>query len=319
MRLTPEDEALLQTWNARLKTILPQEYQECYEDVEPVSMGSAGLKYDSQGQVAWDEIWGSFCDLAMAGGPPHKGTLLEPASQEEIDAHPDRYREVVAEICRGIRMVADLAVEPSPIPGWLRVDCDREVTAGWLVRAIVMENVSAYADGPALYLPAGPSYRLEKEIKNVITVIAKTCHYFADHLWSGQQRDISDLFAQMETACPFVQPAVLGHGFDPERHRALSGRMAEAIRQLTGLTRSGHEYAAWLGIQCPGVRTAVWMMRALVANNIVSRREDSVLFVPVNPLTDETGGIVTRALTDINRVAAFRVSEESRHQTATRA
>jgi sirohydrochlorin cobaltochelatase len=317
MRLTPEDEALLQTWNARLKTILPQEYQECYEDVEPVSMGSAGLKYDSQGQVAWDEIWGSFCDLAMAGGPPHKGTLLEPASREAIDAQPDRYREVVAEICRGIRMVADLAVERSPIPGWVRVDCDREVTAGWLVRAIVMENVSAYADGPALYLPAGPAYRVEKEIKNVITVIAKTCHYFADHLWSGQQRDIADLFAKTETVCPFVQAAVPGLGFDAERHRALSGRMAEAIQQATGLARSEHEYAGWLGIQCPGVRTAVWMMRALVANNILSRRECTVLFVPVNPLTDETGGIVTRALIDTNRIAAFRVAEESRSQTVT--
>jgi len=316
-RLTSEDEALLQTWNARLKTILPQEYQECYEDVEPVSMGSAGLKYDAQGNVAWNEIWGSFCDLAMAGGPPHKGTLLEPGSQEEIHAQPDRYRDVTAEICRGIRMVADLAVEPSAIPGWVRVDCDRPVTAGWLVRAIVMENVSAHADGTALYLPAGPAYRVEKEIKNVITVIAKTCHYFADHLWSGQQRDIADLFAKTEAESPLVQPAVPGHGFDPERHRALGGRMAEAIRQATGLARSGHEYAGWLGIECPGVRTAVWMMRALVASNILSRREGTVLFVPVNPLTDETGGIVTRALTDINRVAAFRVTEESRNQAAT--
>ena len=280
-------------------------------------MGSAGLKYDAQGKGAWDEIWGSFCDLAMAGGPPHKGTLLEPASQEEIDAHPDRYRDVTAEICRGIRMVADLAVEPSPIPGWVRVDCDRQVTAGWLVRAIVMENISAHADGAALYLPAGPAYRIEKEIKNVITVIAKTCHYFADHLWSGQQRDIADLFAKTEAVCPLVQPPVLGHGFDQKRHGALSVRMADAILQATGLARSGREYAGWLGVQCPGVRTAVWMMRALIASNILARREGTVLFVPVNPLTDETGGIVTRALTDINRVAAFRVSEETPNQMAT--
>src|ERR1700690_322662 len=108
MRPTREDEALLQTLDARLKTILPEEYQECYEDVQPVSMGTAGLKYDSQGKVAWNEIWGSFCDLAMAGGPPHKGTLLEPASQRQIDAEPDRYQDVVAELCRGIEMVSEL-------------------------------------------------------------------------------------------------------------------------------------------------------------------------------------------------------------------
>ena len=314
----PEDQQLLLTLDARLKTILPEEYQECYEDVEPVSMGSAGLKFDAEGKVAWNEIWGSFCDLAMAGGPPHKGKLLEPASPQEIDAQPDRYREAVAEICRGIRMVSELSVAPSAIPGWVSVGCDRDVTAGWLVRAIVMENVSAYADGTVLYLPAGPAYRLEKEIKNVITVIAKTCHYFADHLWSGQQRDIAELFAKTEAESPLVQPAVPGHGYDTERHRALGDRMAAAILESAGLARSGPEYAGWLGIQCPGVRTAVWMMRALVASNVLSRREGTVLFVPVNSLTDATGGIVTRAVADIRRVARFRVAEESGTEPATR-
>ena len=92
-------------------------------------MGSAGLKYDADGKVAWNEIWGSFCDLAMAGGPPHKGTLLEPASAAEIEAEPERHQNVVDEICRGITMVSELAPEASPIPGWVRVECDRKVTA----------------------------------------------------------------------------------------------------------------------------------------------------------------------------------------------
>ena len=54
--------------DSRLKLLLPTEYRETYETIEPKPMGSAGLKYDDSGQVAWDEIWGSFCDLAMAGG-----------------------------------------------------------------------------------------------------------------------------------------------------------------------------------------------------------------------------------------------------------
>src|SRR5579875_3125004 len=70
---------------SRLKTLLPETYQECYEDVQPVSMGSAGLVFAPNGRVAWDEIWGSFCDLAMAGGPPHRGTLLQPATAADID------------------------------------------------------------------------------------------------------------------------------------------------------------------------------------------------------------------------------------------
>ena len=97
--MTGSDEAL----DTRLKTLLPEEYQESYETIEPKPMRSAGSKYDADGQVAWDEIWGSFCDLAMAGGPPHKGTLLEPGTEAEIDAQFDRYDEVAEEICRGIR------------------------------------------------------------------------------------------------------------------------------------------------------------------------------------------------------------------------
>src|SRR5688572_24308513 len=88
----------------RLKAILPEEYQDSYESVQPVSMGSAGLKYGLDGKVAWNEMWATFCDLAMAGGPPHKGTLLEPGSAPEIGAQPDRYDEVVEEICRGVNL-----------------------------------------------------------------------------------------------------------------------------------------------------------------------------------------------------------------------
>jgi sirohydrochlorin cobaltochelatase len=33
-----------------------------------------------------------------------------------------------------------------------------------------------------LYYPAAPYFRLEKEIKNVITVIAKTNHYWQEHI-----------------------------------------------------------------------------------------------------------------------------------------
>src|SRR6476469_1871961 len=141
--LSHADRMALEELDARLKTILPEEYQDSYEGMEPVPMRSAGLKYDSDGKVAWNEIWRSFCDLAMAGGPPHKGTLLEPAVPADIDAQTDRYAEVVAEICRGIGMTTELAAQPSAVPGWIRLDCLGRGMAGWLVRAIVMENVSA--------------------------------------------------------------------------------------------------------------------------------------------------------------------------------
>jgi hypothetical protein len=288
----------------RVKTLLPLEYQECYDKVQPVSMGSAGLKFGRDGKVAWNEIWGSFCDLAMAGGPPHKGTLLEPGSEEDIAQQPARYREVVDEICRGIRMVTELAVGPSPNPGWVQVGCDTETMANWLVRAIIMENVSAWREDSVLELPAGPHYQVEKEIKNVITVIAKTCHYFADHLRSGQQRAIETLFEEMNAVSPLVQPVVGCHGFDPIKHGELSARIAKAIEQSTGLRRAGREYAGWLGVECSNVRTAISMMRLLSTMNVLSRREETVLYVPVNPGTDPAGDIVASAVAEVHGLVA---------------
>jgi hypothetical protein len=116
MAMTSEDRGKLAALEDRLRTILPEQYQDCYEDVQPVSMGSAGLKYEHDGNVAWNDIWVTFCDLAMAGGPPHKGILLDPGSQAEIEAEPDRYLHVVKEICRGVMMVTGLAAYPSLIP-----------------------------------------------------------------------------------------------------------------------------------------------------------------------------------------------------------
>jgi sirohydrochlorin cobaltochelatase len=198
-------------------------------------MGSASLQYGLDGKVAWGEIWGSFCDLAIAGGPPHKGTLLEPGCREEIDAQASRYEEVVEEICRGIAMVTGLSAEPSTMFGWVRVDCTSTGMAGWFVRAIVMENVSASLEGMALHLPAGPLYRLEKEIKNVVTVMAKTCHYWLGHTSVAQRRAITNLFAKMESESPLIQPAILDPGYPAEKHQMLSADLAKSVHEVTGI------------------------------------------------------------------------------------
>jgi sirohydrochlorin cobaltochelatase len=268
-----EDQEAIKALELRVQTILPSEYRDCYEDVQPVSMGSARLKYGSDGRVAWDEIWGTFCDLAMAGGPPHKGTLLEPGSAEEIDADSERYSEVIEEICRGIFMVTELTANRSTAPGRVRVECVTQSMAEWLVRAIVMENVSAHYEGTMIELPAAPGYRIEKEIKNVITAIAKTSHYWLDHMWLAQHLQIGNLFLRMKAKSPLIQPALPGHDFQPDAHYALSRRMAEKFRQTIGFRPADHQYAGWLGVECPTVRAAIWMMRALVVSNILARRE----------------------------------------------
>src|SRR5204863_4415030 len=220
--------------------------QDSYEDVQPAPMRSAGLKFDANGQVAWDQIWGSFCDLAMAGGPPHKGTLLEHGSADAIDAEFARYDQVAEEICRGIRMATGLRAYPSPTPGWVCVTCFSDGMAGWLLRAIVMENVDARRRGAVLELPAAPHFRLDREIKNVITVIAKTCHYWLGHMAASQRYAVAALLARMTADAPLLTPdAAPEHA---QRNGELGSVAGVVIEQRTGLRRADEEYAGWLGL-----------------------------------------------------------------------
>ena len=48
------------------------------------------------------------------------------------------------------------------------------------------------------------------------------------------------------------------------------------------------------------------MMRALVASNVLARREGTVLFVPVNPATDPEGRRVAAAVARVCRFASAR-------------
>ncbi len=295
----------MEVLDERLRTVLPEDYKDDYEEIQPVSMGSAGLKYGADGKVAWDDIWESFCDLAMAGGPPHKGRLLEPGSAEEIAASPDAYARVVDEIRRAIQMVALLPVRRSSVPGWLTVDCASPTKAGWLARAITMENISVRWSGSTVELPAGPGYRVEKEIKNVVTSIAKTCHYWDDHMPMWQQTAIRELFEQMQAESPLVQPALAGSVSEAVYEQAIS-RIGEAIQESTGLQTTRGASFGWLGVECDEIGAAVWMMRALVACNVLSRREGTTLFVPVDPLDERNIAAVVQGVTAVFGLARER-------------
>jgi cation diffusion facilitator family transporter len=167
------------TWG---KAILPPRYQDPGVAVSAAPMGAASLQYDEQGEVAWDEIWTGFCELALAGGAPHRGTLLEPVHEEAIAEKPDEYARVVAELERGLIKVTGLPTVRSSVPGWVGLECTDQEMAIWLLRAIVVENVTVRREDRVLWFPAGPDFRIDREIKNVITVVAKTVHYWQDHI-----------------------------------------------------------------------------------------------------------------------------------------
>ncbi len=165
----------------RAADILPPRYQNLGVTVSAAPMGAAALEYDKEGNVAWDEIWTGYCELALAGGAPHRGTLLEPVSPDAVAREPERYEQVLRELERGIRLVTGLPTKRSETPGWIGFVCESEEMALWLLRAIVVENVTVRREENVLWFPAGPDFRLEREIKNVVTVIAKTNHYWQEH------------------------------------------------------------------------------------------------------------------------------------------
>jgi sirohydrochlorin cobaltochelatase len=291
----PITSAEIQRAEERLQTLLPGNYRGRTDEVQPVSMGSAPLAFDLDGNVAWDRMWGSFCDLAMAGGPPHKGILLEPGTPESILAESVRYAEVCDEIVRDIDLAARLQAEPSSSPGWMRVRCSNDTMAGWLLRAITMENVSVRLEDGAILLPAGPAFRVEKEIKNVITVIAKTTHYWSGHLIRLQQRGIANLFDQLDNETPLLQPA-----WETDATMADTREQIKlALEDATGLRTTQHSYSNWIGLDCGDVSSAITTMRRLVASNILCRREETAIFLPLNPRVDPRGARIARSVQEL--------------------
>lgn len=157
-----------------------------YRNGAPISSapmpGAADLVFAPDGSVAWDRIWGNFCDLAIAGGPPHRNTPLEPATPADIHGRERGYLNVIDELERGLRMITGWPVERTFAPGWIGLVCPDEEAAYWLLHAVVAENIAAGRVGNLLLLPAGPDFRLKYEIKNVITAVAKTHHYWTEHM-----------------------------------------------------------------------------------------------------------------------------------------
>ncbi len=283
-------------FEARLRTLLPEMYKVSDENVKPVSMGSAGLKYGPDGSVLWNEMWGSFCDLAMAGGPPHRGTFLAPSASDGSAATV----QVSRETCRGMSLVTGLFAEPTRTPGCVRMYCTSAAMSGWLARAIVMENVWAVSEGLALDLPTGSGFRVEKEIKNVITSVAKTTHYWQDHMSESKHDAIAELLRAMDREGPLLYPSATA-GKPDEQSMA-----AAELQEETGLEIVWQGSPGWLGLECGSIAAAIWIMRALAVSNLLSRRENTVVFLPLGNLASGAGRTV-RAVAEAHRmyVAAF--------------
>jgi sirohydrochlorin cobaltochelatase len=172
-------------------------FREVFEPRPAVSaapMSSAPFVWREDGRPDWAEMWTNFCDLALYGGPPHRGeesALHAPDPERAATATPDEQPwegyDPIAEIRRGIWETTGLFAEPAEEPGWVVVTCDSKKMAAWLCACIILENVDARCEEERLFLPASRDFHLKDEVKSVITVLAKTHHYWQAHIEAQQQ------------------------------------------------------------------------------------------------------------------------------------
>jgi hypothetical protein len=146
---------------------------------DPAPMSSAPFVRRRDGRPDWGAMWTTFCELALFGGPPQRGPAQALRGPERAGAAPSP--EILAELERGIRETTGLDVAPAEA-GWIAIRCESPRMAAWLCATIILENVAARVDGARLLLPAGPSFTIEDQVQSVITVVAKTHHYWREHL-----------------------------------------------------------------------------------------------------------------------------------------
>ncbi len=144
-----------------------------------VPMASAPFVYDENGNVAWNKMWDSYCNLAIEGGPPHRGDMLNSKGTSN-DFNSENYKNAVTEIERAFNMIVPYK-HKSLNNGYMQVTLNSEHMAKWFCEIINKENVECQVNNKNIFLPVNDDFTLEKEIKNVVTVLGKAFHYWSKH------------------------------------------------------------------------------------------------------------------------------------------
>lgn len=192
VRLMTGDEAALTTLASRLASESKLWTDQSLVEGAPPSppMTAAPFVYKDDGRPDWATMWTTFCELALHGGPPHRGAD-DPVLVRVPLAYGEQGSEAVGEIRRGIFETTGLYSEAAEA-GWLAITCQSPRMAAWMCASIILENVDARCEGERLLVPADPSFQLTDQVKSVITVVSKTHHYWAAHMAAAQDPEPSE-------------------------------------------------------------------------------------------------------------------------------
>ena len=123
-----------------------------------------------------------------------------------------------------------------------------------------------------LQLPAGPAFRVEKEIKNVVVALARACHYWDGHLTGAEQSLAGEGVREAATPAEAAER--------PSEYDAAVAELENGLREV-GLPTSPRRYVGWVGVETAGEEVAVWLLRAVLVERVLARREGKVLYFPV--------------------------------------
>lgn len=142
-------------------------------------MSSAPFVYDNDGKVAWNKMWDSYCDLAIEGGPPHRNDrLISKGTSNNFNS--ENYKNAVKEIERAFSLLIPFKYKTAN-NGYIEIALGNHNIADWYANIINSENVECQVKENKIFLPINDDFTLEKEIKNIVTVVAKAFHYWSLH------------------------------------------------------------------------------------------------------------------------------------------
>jgi sirohydrochlorin cobaltochelatase len=98
---------------------------------------------------------------------------------------------------------------------------------------------------------------------------------------------VAQLLMKMDAEQPLLAPAfapVIASSED-----ALRSRILQEMYRRTGLEEAGPVYSGWAGFECHSVEAATALMRLVVVSNVLARREETALYLPLNAALDPQG------------------------------
>src|ERR1700674_557901 len=109
-------------------------------------MAAAPFVWREDGRPDGRWIWTTFCELALFGGPPHRGAEQALRGSEAAGADAASAPEMMAEIHRGIEETTGLNSE-TVAPGWIMITCESRAMAEWLGAPHPPQNIYVVGGG----------------------------------------------------------------------------------------------------------------------------------------------------------------------------